>query len=569
MLASLSIRNYALIGELTAEFPEGLVILTGETGAGKSIIIDALGLILGERAESDIVRAGAGKAVVEAVFRTGAHPDLTPVLAEAGIEAGDELLVRREVPVRGASRCFLNDTPVPLALLRRAGDVLVDLHGQHEHQSLLRADRHIGFLDAFGGLTSRREACRSARATYRAAADRLRALRERESAARERRELLAFQHQDIAAVDPDHGEDDRLTAELRVLEHAEKLFTGVGSALETLAGEDRAAQDLLSRCRTALQELAAVDPRLEEPARECASAGAIVEELARSLRAYHASLDITPGRAEALRARLAALQGLKRKYGGTLESVLAHRDRVAADLALAEGAGEEIRSLTEAVREAAAVCERLAADLSARRRTAAGKLDRAIGTELRRLGIAHPQFVTAIRQEDPDPPADGDEAPLRHRLHDDGWDVVEFHLSTNLGEDPRPLARVASGGEVSRIMLALKTVLAGDDRLPVLIFDEIDTGVSGRSARVVGLSLKALARRHQVIAITHLPQIAGLADAHFAVEKAERDGRAATGLRRLDGEERVQEVARLLSGAAVTDAGLRGARELMNTDKDT
>lgn len=569
MLTSLTIRNYALIEELAAEFPPGLIILTGETGAGKSIIIDALGLILGERADTDVVRAGADRAVAEGVFRTGAHPELRDILTTAGIEAGEDLIVRREVSVRGPSRCFLNDTPVPLALLRRTGEHLVDLHGQHEHQSLLRTERHIGFLDEFAGLGTLRDSFRAARQVHRAAAGRLQELRAREAAVRERSDLLAFQHREIAGVDPAPGEDERIAAELRVLENAERLFAGVVSVLDALAGEDRAARDQLALCRTSLRELAALDPRLSDAAGECAGAEAVVSELVRTLRAYHASLEFAPDRPEALRARLAALQALKRKYGGTLEEVLASRDRLATDLALADGSGEELRRAAGEAARTAGECTRLAGELSVARRKSATRLDRAVTAELLRLGIAHPKFVTAIRQEDPDPAADGAAEPFRHRLNENGWDVVEFFLSTNLGEDPRPLVRTASGGEVSRIMLALKTVLAGAGPLPVLIFDEIDTGVSGASARTVGRSLRNLAREHQVIAITHLPQIAGLADAHFAVEKTERDGRAVTGLRRLTEEERVREVARLLSGAAVTDAGLRGARELMNTDKDT
>ena len=568
MLKTLSIKNYALIEELAVEFSSGLVIITGETGSGTSIIIDALGLILGARSSADVVRKGADRAVVEGTFHIAGNGKLRQMLEENGITAADELIVRREVSSKGQSRCFIADSPATLALQKQVGELLVDLHGQHEHQSLLRLDTHIAMLDDFGGLDGIVAEFQGARKKLREIGKELDDLRRRERQLAEKREFYEFQMAEIDAVAPRAGEEEELTRELKILENAEKLFAITGSLYGMLYDGEQSVHDLLVIVRNQLQDLSAIDDQFTEAAKECASAGAVVSELAKFIQGYNARVEFTPERLDALRDRLGKLALLKRKYGGSVESTLAHREKIGEEVLLAENFNEVIDRLTRELDEARAACSAIAGRLSAKRHDVAKKVDSAVVEELERLGVRHARFTTRILQTEFPPGGDGgadfvSAGRKKVRLNQRGYDDVEFFISTNLGEEEMPLVRVASGGEVSRIMLALKSILAKSDRLPVLIFDEIDVGVSGRVAQAVGRSLKNLSNFHQVIAITHLPQIAGLADTHFSVEKKERGARTTTGMRRLSLDEQVHEVARLMSGAEVTDAGLVGARELM------
>jgi len=571
MLKSLSIKNYALIDELAVDFSSGLVIITGETGAGKSILIDALGLILGSRASAEVVRSGAEKAIVEGGFAVGGNKKLCSLLEENELDASDELIVRREVSAKGQSRCFVNDSPVTLALQKQIGELLVDLHGQHEHQSLLRVETHIGMLDDFGGLDGMVLEYQSAYKRLRDLASELGELRTREQQLREKQDFYAFQMQEIDAVGPRPGEEEQLETELKILENAEKLFASTGKLYEHLYEGEQSVHDLLVLIRNQLQDLADIDKQFADAASECGSAVAVVSELAKFIQGYNARVEFNPERLEELRDRLGRLSLLKKKYGGSLETVLAHREKIAAEVALAENFDAVIRKLETDLEEARRDCSVIAQRISSKRHDVAKKMDRAIVAELEKLGIRNGQFTTRITQQDlpgfnpqKQPSIDGVKIGKQWiALNGRGYDDVEFYLSTNVGEEEKPLAKVASGGEISRIMLALKSVLAKSDRLPVLIFDEIDVGVSGRIAQAVGMSLKSLSDFHQVIAITHLPQIAGLAETHFVVFKKHRNGRTATSIRKLALDEQVREVATLMSGTEITEAGLEGARELM------
>lgn len=567
MLTSLHIQNYALIEDLAASFPNGLVILTGETGAGKSIIVDALGLVIGERANAEAVRAGAERAVVEAVFDAAGNTRLNQFLRSNDMDSADELIVRREISRRGQSRCFVNDSPVTLTVLKQVGELLVDLHGQHEHQSLLRPETHIVMLDEFGGLDDMVKEYQEALGRLRSAAAELADLRRRERQLMEKREFTAFQLSEIDAVAPREGEEGELEEALTILENSERLFSATGELYETLYGADRSVHDLLVLARNQLQDLAGIDRQFTDAARECAGAVAVIAELARFIQSYNAGIEFAPERLEELRERLGGLTLLKKKFGGSLESVLARREELASELALAENFTAVIQRLVGEAESARGECARLAERLSAKRHETARRIDKGILSELAKLGIPDARFTTRMTRDAVTAEAGGDlwmsAAGQRLALNARGVDQAEFYISTNVGEEERPLARVASGGEISRIMLGLKSILAKSDRLPVLIFDEIDVGVSGRIAQAVGKSLKALSAFHQVVAITHLPQIAGLADAHFVVSKAERKGRATTQMRRLTLDEQVTEVAKLMSGATVTETARAGARELM------
>lgn len=580
MLKTLFIKNYALIDELTVRFSasprdhvntpdgQGLVIITGETGAGKSIIIDALGLIIGERASTEVVRTGAEKAVVEGTFAISGNKKLRAFLKENDIDFTDEFIVRREVSAKGSTRCLVNDSAITLGMMKKIGELLVDLHGQHEHQSLLRTGTHIDMLDEFGGFDKQADEFRAVYKRMRETAAQLRELKEREAQLKEKLELYNFQIKEIDAVAPHIGEEEKIEEELKILENAEKLASSTAGLYELLYEGENSVHDLLSKAGKQLNELALIDKQFAEASSECSSAEAIVNELAKFLQRYSGNIEFNAGRLEELRQRIASLISLKKKYGGTLEATLAHRERIGKEAELGENFDANIRKLTAQLDGQRKVCAELAEKLTAKRREAAKKLDEEIIAELAKLGIQNAKFVTQIRQHllPSHSELDGEFVQVGKqlvRVFPDGADEVEFLISTNLGEEVKPLAKVASGGEVSRIMLALKSILAKSDKLPVLIFDEIDTGVSGRIAQAVGLSLKNLSKFHQIIAITHLPQIAGLADIHFVVEKSEDAKRAKTSMRMLTTDERVKEVAKLMSGEEITDAGLKSARELM------
>jgi DNA repair protein RecN (Recombination protein N) len=575
MLKTLLIKNYALIEEVEVEFESGLNIITGETGAGKSILIDALSLVLGERASSEVIRRGAEKAVVEAVFGISGNKRVNNFVESQDLEHSTDLILRREISAKGHNRCFINDTPVALSVLQSAGDLLVDLHGQHDHQSLLRTETHIDLLDDFGGLAGLKE-------EYVASYNRLTALfsfmeelQAKERQLRERKDLYEFQIQEIDALSPQRGEEDALERELKILENSEKLFEATSSLHQMLYEGEQAVYDQLVLARNQLEDLARIDASFEEIKNECASAVAIVSEVSKFIQSYNSKVEFNPERLEQIRDRLGKLALLKKKYGGSVDAVIEHRDKIGQEFALAENFEGEIKKLMENIEVERRACSAAAQRLSGKRREHVGKINNSVAAELAKLGISNARFDVKIENH-PIGKSNGASQPARAyvKLGREffeatlkGIDGVEFHISTNLGEDLKPLVKVASGGEISRVMLALKSILAKSERLPLLIFDEIDVGVSGRIAVSVGKSLKTLSQFHQVVAITHLPQIAGLADTHFVVEKVEREKRTKTRLRKLELEERVREVAKLMSGTQVTEAGLKGARELMGLAK--
>ncbi len=571
MLKTLLIKNYALIEEVEVEFESGLNIITGETGAGKSILIDALSLVLGDRANSDVIRRGAEKTVVEALFDVSGNRRVKNFVQRQDLEIQDDLILRREISSRGHNRCFVNDTPVTLSVMQSLGDLLVDLHGQHDHQSLLQTETHIDLLDDFGGLAGLKE-------EYEANYDRLtllftelEELQSKERQLRERKDLYEFQIQEIDALTPQRGEEDTLEAELRILENSEKLFEATANLHQLLYEGEQAVYDQIVLARNQLEDLSRIDRAFEEIRNECASAVAIISEVAKFIQSYNSKIEFTPERLEQIRDRLGKLALLKKKYGGSVDTVIEHREKIGQEFALAENFEGEIGKLSDRIEAARRVCSGAAQRLSSKRRDHVGKINGSVASELAKLGISNARFDVRIENKGVGK-SNGSPQPARayvklgREFYDatpKGIDFVEFYISTNLGEELKPLVKVASGGEISRIMLALKTILAKSERLPLLIFDEIDVGVSGRIALAVGKSLKSLSQFHQVVAITHLPQIAGLADTHFVVEKSEREKRTRTRLRKLELGERVEEVAKLMSGSQVTDAGLRGARELM------
>jgi len=543
MLRFLRIRNLAVIESAEVEFGPGLNVLTGETGAGKSMLVDAVGLLLGARAASDLVRTGETQATVEAIFE---RPD------------GSELLVRREVTSQGRSRAFVDNDLVTVAAVREATAPLVELHGQHEHQALLDPQTHLGVLDRFA-------APGELPATVAAGWEQVRGLREqaraRDMDARERAarlELIDFQLAEIERVAPRPGEDDALRAERRVLASAERVRELAETAYDALYESEHAALAQLAAVWRRTEELAGIDPAFEAYLEARDPVKSQLEDLAQALRARADALDAAPGRLEEVETRLVALEGLLRKHGPSLEQVIARGEALAAERELLSGAGDSAARLQEALAAAEVRYLEAARRLSAARRKAAGGFASALEELLAGLAM-RARFEVRL--------GGGEDVPEAWGAH--GIDTVEFYLSPNPGEDLRPLARIASGGELSRIMLALKTLGAGGAPGSVaagpgtLVFDEVDAGIGGRVAGVVGQHLQALGGGYQVLCITHLPQIAAHGTIQFRIEKHVRGARTVTAIERLDRAGRVEELGRMIGGGHVTPAVTASADELL------
>ncbi len=550
MLLELRIQNLAVIERLSVRLEPGLNVLSGETGAGKSIIVGALSLLLGERASVDAVRAGADKAVVEGVFDVAAHPAIADLLNQQGIETEDGLLIlRREVVAGGRSRAWVNGAASTATLLSEIGRLLVDLHGQHEHQTLLRADQQRTLLDAFGGGTEVAAAVRVAHARVRSARERLLELERRRREAEQRADYLRFQVSEISAAQLRPDEEAELELDARRLEHAEELAKLANRLHSELYADDRSATARLDDLRRALDHLIRIDESQSGTRELIETAYYALEELGRRMGDYATRIEHDPVRLERVRQRTDLLYRLKSKYGPSLDEVLSTLDRARAELELVENT--EATRAELAAEEAAAKTElrQHAKRLSKLRASAAQRLSAEIMAILPDLGLQTGVF-TVLLEALPDVSAHGAEA-------------VHFRIALNTGFEPRDLARVASGGELSRIMLALKTALARLDQVPTLVFDEIDAGIGGRVGVQVGTRLRHVAEHHQVFVITHLPQIASRAQHHLLVEKSEREGTTITRVSELSGEDRVRELARMLGGDPESAASVEHARDLL------
>ena len=552
MLIELRIRNFAVLEDLVIALEPGLNAVSGETGAGKSVVVNALEVLLGGRASSGIVRSGANRAVVEGVVDIEGLGGVAAVLEELGLEADDELVVlRREVRIEGRSRGWVNGSPVTASVLRRIGSLLVDIHGQHEHQRLLLADFQRETLDAYGGNLELAE--RVARA-HRQVAElevRLADLEERRRELASRTDFIRFRLGEIRAAKVRAGEDEELRAEAGRLANADVLARET-LALQTLlhSGED-AVTDRLARAATRLRRLSDTDPALAPYAAALEDAYHRVADAAAELGAYGDAIDHDPARLDALRERQGVLQALMRKYGPTLAAVIETGEALARELDELETGGFDAATLRSRLERAQAEWGSAAEELSAGRRRAAESLAEKAEAVFPGLGLAGGRFAVDFEGL-PSPSARGRER-------------IRFAATMNPGFPPAPLSQIASGGELSRVMLALKSVLAGIDDLPTLVFDEIDAGIGGVVAASVGERLVEVSRGRQVVAITHLARIAARADTHFAVEKRTVDGAAAAQIRRVDAGERVREIARMLGGDPDSQSSLEHARTLLGS----
>jgi DNA repair protein RecN (Recombination protein N) len=553
MLTELRARNFAVIDAIEVELAPGLNVLTGETGAGKSVLIDALLLIRGARAQVDLIRADGDSATVEAVFELGRRAPAAALLDEAGIPRGDDgrLVVRREIARSGRHRAFVNDAAVTVGLLERLGDHLVEVHGQHEHQRLLEPGRQLELLDRFAETESLRERVGALAAKHRAARDALERTRATERDRAQREDFLRLQVGEIDAAHVRPGEQAELRGELRRLRNVEKLTAGLAEVGGLLDDGPHAAAASIARAVQVLRGLGRLDPAFDGPVDALDAASAQVEEALVGVRELGRALQFEPGRLEEIDERLDALTRLQRKYGESEEAILALRAEAAAELDRLGRHEEVLAEQERLVAELEAELRAEATALSDRRRAAAERLGAAAQRELRALGMERARFLVAV---DADPAG---EVGAR------GLDRVELRLSTNPGEELRPLARVASGGELSRTALALMTVLAAGDHVPTMIFDEVDAGVGARVAGVIADRLAALAGKRQVLCVTHLAPIAARGRHHLRVEKTVRGGRTRATATPVTGDERVREIARMLAGDATSAVALKHARELL------
>lgn len=568
MLHEIHVQNYAVIENLTLEFRPGLNLLSGETGSGKSILVDALGLALGGRASPDVIRTGQDRASVTAVFRAEGVALWEAWLEEYGLAGGDEpeIILRREIQASGKSRLLVNDQPVTVAAVRALAPHLVEVHGQSEHVALFAREAQLDLLDQVAATDDLLEKVRGLFARRRELEREMESLSHDEQERLRTIDLLSFQSHELERAQLQPGEDTRLEDEKRVLANLEKIRAAADSAFGQLYEEESSAWSRLAVVSRALEELRRYDAALEPYLEPLASTRATLEDLAYFLRDYLGKLQANPHRLEELEDRLALIDRLKRKYGKTIEEILAYGGQIRQQLANLEHADERRGEVARELEKLMAEYQKAALLLSQQRRQAARKLQKLVRDELAQLGMEKTRFEVHFNAL----PPDGDAVRGGAR----GIDEVEFRISPNPGEELRPLEKIASGGELSRFMLALKTVVgkaraaaaprANQRIAPTFIFDEVDAGIGGRVAESVGQRLKRLARDAQVLCVTHLAQIACFADHHFYVEKFERAGRTVTEVKYLQGErERGQELARMLSGSKITDAVLKHAAAML------
>jgi DNA repair protein RecN (Recombination protein N) len=553
MLKSLIIKNIALVPALELSLGDGLILLTGETGAGKSILVDALGLLMGARASSDLIRTGAESASVEGLFQVEGAQSL---LEKFGISAEDgEVIVRREITSAGKGRATVNGALVPVAVVREIAASLLSIHGQHEPQGLLNPEYHLELVDQFAGTLDEAAAAAAAFTQWRSAVAAREALHQEGRERERRRETLEYQAGEIEKAGLSPGEDETLLLEKRLQASAGKLAGLSGEAYQLLYEDEASILTRLGSVYRKVEELAAIDPRFVPHVEARVAVRAQLDDLALFLRDYREALVVQPGRLDEIEGRLALIERLKKKYGATLDEVRAFGARCRADLDASASPEEEQKRLSDAEEQARAHYLRQATALSKRRRAAAKELEASMEAALSDLAMARTRFRVRFL---PDAlPPDGTAVP------EGGLETAEFLLAPNQGEDLRPLARIASGGELSRILLALNSVASMEAEGKTLVFDEVDAGIGGAVAEVVGRKLKALARRHQVLCVTHQPQIASLADEHFSVQKRVEKGRTITEARALSGDARINEVARMLAGEEITESARQYARELV------
>ena len=565
MLRELHIKNLAIIDDVTVEFEPGLNVLTGETGAGKSVIIDALGLALGERASGERIRSGEKEAVVEAFF------DITPerlnssaclLLKDMGIDIEDGLILKRILSAQGKSRAYINNSMVNVQTLAEVSIGIIDVHGQYEHQSLLKPDKQLELLDAYGGLNAERQKVTALYGSLLSLKQQISELTEKDSERAQRLDMLGFQINEINAADLRPGEEEELENEVKILGSAGRLAELANEAYESLYSSDTACMAGLSGVLDALRQINGVDAKADESVKSVEGALPLLEDAAFFLRDYKDSLDFDPRRLEVVQERQELIRSLKRKYGKSVKDILDYGDRAEKELDDVQHSGEKLEALKTELGSIKKTLTEKARQLSKKRKAVSKKIDKQAVKELAQLSMIDTDFLVRISNDKGDDTTDG------FKVNSGGIDRVEFLISPNIGEELRPLSKTASGGELSRVMLALKGILAKGDSIPVLVFDEIDAGIGGKAAETVGQKLKNLSSGHQEICITHLPQIASYADNHLKIEKKVEGGRTVVEVRKIEKDERTEEIARMLSGDS-SEVSIKHAEEMIRSKSNT
>jgi DNA repair protein RecN (Recombination protein N) len=566
MLTLLNISNFALIDELRVEFDGGLNLLTGETGSGKSIIVDALGVLIGGRFTSEMIKNGETRGSIEGLFTVGRHPQVETILKDSGLEpvgddGGVELVVRRELTAGGRGRIFVNNRLATLALLRDLRPYLVDIHGQGEQQTLFDTDTHLELLDAYAGLADARREVGELYARWAALDRELRELRRDEAGKLQMADALRFQTEELEGARLAEGEDEQLEEESRRLNNLEKLTALCAEAYDQTYERSDSTAARLGQLERWIEELAGYESSYGEYRDGLASARALLEDLALSLRSFAEKLQFSPGRLAEIEGRRAEIARLKRKYGGTVEAALLHLARSRERLSLLEHSDERAAVLEKELEGASDAYLARARKLRRARLKAAEELKQAVESALTEVAMEQARFEARVRPTSDEEGSGGRNNSRGFTMK--GIDAVEFNFSANVGEPPRPLAKVASGGEASRLMLVLKTITNPSQFPRTIVFDEIDAGIGGRVSEAVGLKLKSLALTNQVLCVTHQAQIARFADMHLLVNKRTVHGRTEVAARRLDRPARIEEIARMLTGAQITDTARRHAREML------
>lgn len=566
MLLELSIRNFAIIDELSITLSRGLNVLSGETGAGKSIIINAVNLILGDRAQHDLIRTGAEEAVVEAMFSLPEKNPIHEILEEKGIEGfKDNLIIKRVISRGGKNRIYINGSLSNLTNLSEVGEELINISGQHEHQTLLRPERHIDIIDSFGGTYPQRIEVSKMIKRISELTEKLKSLQINEEDKAKKEDFLRFQINEIEQAKLKPNDDEELKTEMSILSNSEKLFKKSEEASSLLYSMEGSASEKIGSALQMVKDISAIDPELKHLMESLDSALYAAEDAGKDLEGYASRVSFDPERLNEIQEKLRLIGSLKKKYGATVSDILSFAEKAKEELSGMERNEERIGELEGEINSLKEKTLEMVLSLSQARKKASDLFSSSIENEVSSLGMGGTNFIVDIKRTEAGPE---DDINLGGFLTTPkGIDKIEFLISPNVGEEPRPLARIASGGELSRIMLVMKKILAQTQVIPTLIFDEVDSGIGGGIAQVVGKKLKDVSAHQQVICITHLPQIAGYGDTHYSVVKETRSDRAVTRVERLSQDERIMEIARMLGGEKITDTTLRHAREMIESSK--
>ncbi len=565
MIRSLFIKNFALIEEAYIDFTQGLNIITGETGAGKSIVVNAIAQLCGERSSVELVRKGAPKAILEAELDLIPRPEILKILKDLLLDAevDSTLILRKEISARGVSRTFVNDTPVPLNKLNELSSYLIDLHGQHQHQRLLHPENHLEYLDAFGGLNEKVQKFTALLQTFKDKTRERDQLRTRRLEISQKQDMFRFQMEELRKAELDPDELDTLYAELKRLNNIENIHQ-LASAIDVFlySGEPNAS-GLIAQAEDNLQQLSEFDAQFNEFEESLAGARESVEEIGRFINEYLADLEFDPDRLQFVQERIGHLEFLLKKYQkSTIQELIDYLQEIESFSADFEQFDERILAIEQELASLAEKIQKAGYALSEKRKAVAQTFEKNITEILNQIGMPHARFRVAFSvKKAAQSPFVLNGEPLE--ANDRGFDLVMFELASNAGEDFKPLHKIASGGEISRIMLALKASLASKDQVPSMVFDEIDSGISGKIAQIVGVQMAELSKDQQILCVTHLPQIAAFAHSHFKVIKNTEDNRTYVDIKQLNDEERVEELASLLGGQTIAQETLQNARHLI------